>query len=150
MTSYKEAKDALAPMLGRWKCDNTRSESIIEMMAEMGLRPIVGERSNVNDPILHLYIDDDQLVSAMKQPYNSKTSIVHLDGRETEDVIIGGGTAKSHFEMIDGRPVVITTPDDPNQKTVSLTRVMIDDELVQLIQVIGGTAVSKRYFVKQD
>ncbi|XP_067948263.1 uncharacterized protein [Watersipora subatra] len=147
---YEEAKEALAPMLGIWKCDNSRSEQIIEVFKEMGLRPVVGERSDVNDPFLNLHIDDGKLVAAMTQPFNSKTSVTRLDGSSSPDSIIGGGSAKSYFDMVDGTPVVTTKPDDKNIKPYFLTRHMVNGELVQKVKVVGGKAVAVRYFVRQD
>ncbi|XP_067929925.1 sodium/calcium exchanger regulatory protein 1-like [Watersipora subatra] len=147
-TTMSVLEESLKPMLGVWKCDNSRTENFEEFLAAMGVNFIGRKMAKRASPTLSLAIEGANFVDRTQTPFNTKVTSVPLDGTVVDVVQYAGATSKSHFEYKDGKAIIVNLPSDPKIKKTVLSRHIVNGELVQILDVGDGEVVCKRVFVR--
>ncbi|ESO97928.1 hypothetical protein LOTGIDRAFT_228443 [Lottia gigantea] len=128
---------------GKWKLD--RSENFDEFLKEMGVNFLVRKMAGSSKPEQEIRVDDDTIVVSTKAGFWNKESRMKLNEEFEEDR--DGVKMKCFGKYENGVIIIDNTPiDKPDFKPQKVTREIIDNELVMIMNVGDGYLICKRYF----
>ncbi|XP_067930106.1 fatty acid-binding protein homolog 5-like [Watersipora subatra] len=124
MSANEEAVNSCKLIVGTWKCDAAKSENFEEMLSHVGVNIVSRKLAVKGSPKMTLSIaeDNSSLNMVHEGIITSKTISYPFDGTPVDDESPGGHKSKSHFELRDGKPAIVTEPVDANHKSAIISR----------------------------
>jgi len=141
-------EEALKPLLGVWKCDNSRTENFEEFLQEMGVNFVIRKLAKRGSPTITISIQEENYHVKSDTGFMTQIMSYPVDGSVIDEEYRGGGKARAHVEVRDGVVTVVADPTDGNRKQTIVTRELVNGELVQKINVGNGVVICTRYFVR--
>jgi len=141
-------EEALKPLLGVWKCDNSRTENLEEFLSEMGVNFVIRKLAKQGSPTMTISIEEGKYQVKIETGFMTQIMSYPMDGSKADEEFPGGNKTTAHVEVRDGVVTVVSDPTDSDRKQIIVTREVQNGELVQKINIGNGVVICTRYFVR--